>query len=204
MAGDHAVEHDADEGEQDDGVEHHRGIGLPLAEGDEIAEPGIAADELADGDPDDRQRRADAQSRHQRRHRGRHLDLPEYLHPAHAVGAREIDEVAVDRLHRLQHVHQDREEHHQDGDEQLRPGVVAEPHDEQRGERDLGRDLQSEDVRGKHLLDEYRHAEHVAHGGAEQAADHEAGGGDGRRGENVHQQFCARPCGRARARGRSP
>ncbi len=189
--GHRAVEHDADEGEQHDRIEHHRSVGLAFTEGDEIAKAGIAADELADGDADDRQRGADAQPRHQRRHRGRHLDLPEDLQPAHAVGTRQVDQVAVHRLHRLQHVHQDREEHHQDGHDQLGPGVVAEPHDEQRRKGNLGRDLQPENIGRQHLLDEHRHAEHVAHAGSEQAADHKAQGGDGHGREGVHHEVLA-------------
>ena len=65
---DRAIKHDADQGEQHDRVEHHRGVGLAFAEGNEIAEPSVAADQFADRDADHREGRADAQARHQRRH----------------------------------------------------------------------------------------------------------------------------------------
>src|SRR6185295_19673570 len=57
---DERVEDDADDGQQQNGIEHHGGVGLTLAIGDEKSKSGIAADELADGHADDRERRADA------------------------------------------------------------------------------------------------------------------------------------------------
>src|SRR5579862_3687804 len=45
---DKEIEHDADRGEQHDGVEHHGGVGLALPIGDEETEARIAANQLSD------------------------------------------------------------------------------------------------------------------------------------------------------------
>src|SRR3546814_4410572 len=45
---DDAIERDADQGQENDGHEYHRGIAGALAEGQQVAEPDIAADQLAD------------------------------------------------------------------------------------------------------------------------------------------------------------
>ena len=86
----------ADESQHDDGDEHHCGVALAFTEGQEIAEPRIAADQFADHDTDHRQRRADAQTREQRRQRGRKLDLPEDLRTRGLERAGEIDQVGIE------------------------------------------------------------------------------------------------------------
>src|SRR5262249_55015774 len=52
----------ADNREHENGDEYHGRIRLPLAEGEQIAEPKIASDQLAHHDADDGERRGDAQA----------------------------------------------------------------------------------------------------------------------------------------------
>ena len=56
-----AVSDDADERQQDNGDEYHCGIGLALAIDEKVAKSVAAADHLADGDADHRQRRHNTQ-----------------------------------------------------------------------------------------------------------------------------------------------
>src|SRR5215813_517279 len=86
----------ADHGQHEDRDEDHRGIRLALAEGQEVAESEIAADQLAHHHADHRERRGDAQAREQRRQRGWELDLPEDLRARRRERPREVDEVRID------------------------------------------------------------------------------------------------------------
>src|SRR5262249_14147013 len=107
---DRKIGDDADEGQQDDGDEHHRRVGGALAIGQKIAKAGIAADELADDDADDGKRRTDAQPREERGHGRAEFDLPKHLEPRRGEGAREIDEIVIDGAERRQHIDHDRKE----------------------------------------------------------------------------------------------
>src|SRR5882762_5196117 len=66
---DEAVQGKADTAEQDDGGEHGRGLAGRGGEHDDIAEPGLGGDELADDDADHRHRHADLHAGKDKRHR---------------------------------------------------------------------------------------------------------------------------------------
>ncbi len=170
-----------------------RRIGLAFAEGEQIAEPMIAADQFADHDADDGERRADAQAREHRRHRGWKFDLPENLRARRLERARQIDQIGIDAAHGGQHIDHDRKEHDQDGDQDFRIDRKAHPQDEQRRKRDLGRDLQRQNVGRQRELGHRRHAEQIAEDGAEQAAENKAGQDFGDGDAGVQQQMVELP-----------
>src|SRR6516164_11811648 len=116
----------ADQSQHYDRDKDHRRIGLTLAEGEQIAQPEIPADQLADYNPDYRQCRSDPQASEHRRHRAWKLDAPENLRARRLERASEIDQVGVDIAHRGQHVDHDRKEHDEYSHQNFR--IDSEPH----------------------------------------------------------------------------
>src|SRR5580704_14302181 len=128
---DDAVEDDADQGEQDDGDEHLGGVARTFGKGQQIAQSGVAADQLTHQHADDRQSGRDAKTGEQRRHGGGKLDLPEDLQAVGGEGLGQPYDVGIERPHRAQDVDHDGEEHDQHADQDLRVNGVAEPDDEE-------------------------------------------------------------------------
>ena len=192
MPGDHEAFDAVDDPEQDHAEqrqnhqcrEHRRQVEGADRALQHIADARIGADEFADHGADHGERDGDLQPGEDRGHRMRQVDGAKYAEAAALHGAGEIDHIGIDRFKTLHGGHDDGEESEQKRRDHLRNDAEAEPHHEQRRDRDLRHRLREHQQRIDVAFHRLRSRDQHGDGNAEQrrqqeAADGGVGGGPG-------------------------
>ena len=137
-------EHEADDRQRENGREHQRRLEVRVGDEQQVAEPLVGADELADDRAGDRERRRDLQAAEEVRQAGRQAKPQEDLHPRRAHRARQVVHLGRHRPQADRRVDHDREERDQERDQHLGQDADTEPHQEERRDRDLRHHLEEQ------------------------------------------------------------
>ncbi len=137
-------EDQADERQREQRREHQRRFEIRIGDQQQITQPLVGTDELADHRAGHRQRRGDLQAAEQVRQAGGQAKLREHLQPARAHRARQIVHLRGHRAQADRRVDHDRKERDQKRHQHLRQRAHAEPHQEQRRDRHLGHHLKEQ------------------------------------------------------------
>jgi hypothetical protein len=167
-------EQNPDHRQQEEGGEHERQIEVAVRDLQHIADARVRAHELADHGAHHRERHRDLEPAEDARQRVGKADLEEDLEPRRLHRLGEIDHFRLDRFEAHHGRHHHREEAEQERRDHLGNDPEAEPHHEERRDRDLGHALGEHQDRIEHALHQPRIGDRDRHRNAEGDREREA------------------------------